>query len=799
MATKTSILLFYLSFSKGNKVFRYLTLTTLAVVNIAGFALTILNVMQCNPIAASFMTPIPPEAKCQDIVTLYLSSAPVNIITDLAIVFLPMPILTAMRLPRKQKTILVITFGFGFFVAVVDVIRIIYLQGASLKRLNDVRNRGDTGGAQQRNTTDVSWYASLSYMWSAVEVNVGIMCSNVPGLKPLVSRFMPYILRDKGDPSRSTALGAAEKTSSVDIAATPGPPPPPPPPPPLAAPADVSGVQIESNGSPAAGGIRTSDGIDMMDFLTTPDMAELPQALRRRPTMTTLRTHEAASGRGATAPTTFFDFVATEQKKSMVKMTNRESIFPIAMVTILFFLWGVAYGFLDTLNAKFMSIADMPQSQSVGIHSAYFGAYSIATLTFGRVIFREFGFKACYITGLFIYACGTLVFWPSAVLTSFPAFLVSNLMVGMGLSLLEIAANPFVALCGPPEWMELRLNMSQGIQAIGTVFSPLLATKVLFKDTANAPSLLDVQWTYLGIALFTVILAVAYWYLPLPEATDDELEEAAEHPELINLAEIRGTRLVLITLVLGSISQFCYVGAQEAVSTSFPHYIRAQFRQHGRIFQVDPTEFLAIGHTSFAAGRFTCAFLNLFIKPRVLLLFFFLGALVCSVVAMRLEDRAAEGVVLLLYFFEGPIFSLIYAITLRGLGRYTKDGAALITSAISGGGVFPPILYGVARGRPALFQSGYRVIVAAFAIGMLFPIYLNLFPLARQMADPVRTRKSRLQSESEAQQQRVGGGGRGGDAPSGSSGLPSSMLVMIKGAKLAFPSATRRIERHDGK
>lgn len=134
MTVKTSILVFYLTLTRNQKVFRWANYVTLFVVNAAGFALTMINVFQCRPVSAAFFSTVPPGATCTDIVTLYLSSSPVNIITDLAILFLPMPILTQMRLPFKQKAILVITFSFGFFVAVVDVIRIAFLQQAAISR-----------------------------------------------------------------------------------------------------------------------------------------------------------------------------------------------------------------------------------------------------------------------------------------------------------------------------------------------------------------------------------------------------------------------------------------------------------------------------------------------------------------------------------------------------------------------------------------------------------------------------------------------------------------------------------------
>lgn len=140
MAVKTSILVFYLTMTRNQKVFRWANYVTLFVVNAAGFALTLVNVFQCRPIGAVFLSHLPADANCTDIVTLYLSSSPVNIITDIAILLLPMPLLTTMRLPFKQKIILVITFSFGFFVAVVDVVRIAFLQQAAISRSLEVKS-----------------------------------------------------------------------------------------------------------------------------------------------------------------------------------------------------------------------------------------------------------------------------------------------------------------------------------------------------------------------------------------------------------------------------------------------------------------------------------------------------------------------------------------------------------------------------------------------------------------------------------------------------------------------------------
>jgi fucose permease len=484
----------------------------------------------------------------------------------------------------------------------------------------------------------------------------------------------------------------------------------------------------------------------MMDFLTTPDMNELPQL---RPSNTAVT--YATTARTRRQSITFFDFVNTGQKKNITLRSNRESVYPVLMVTVLFFIWGFAYGFLDVLNSRFQEVARMSDWQTVGQHSAYYTGYIIGPLTFGRLVFKKWGFKACYMVGLSVYACGTLVFWPSAVLNSFPAFLVSNFIVGAGLSTLELGANPFIALCGPPEYAEVRLNLSQAVQAVGTIVSPLLAKKVLFP--ANAESLIDVQWTYLGISFFNIVLAIVYFYVPLPEATDEELEAASARLPVPRDATInigrKPVKLLWIGLGLAVFSQFCYVGGQESTSTSYSEYL------HRVRPSVDYVSQQAIGHTAFAVSRFLAAGMDIWIKPRFSLLFFYLGAVAFAAATMQTSGSTGSALLVLVMFFEGPLFPQIFAQGIRGMGRHTKDASVLLTAAIGGGAVIPPIMFASLKIHNA--QYAFCVIVAAFAVGTLYPIWLNALPAARQLSDPVRDEQSRRESEAEEKRRKLSG------------------------------------------
>lgn len=354
MATKTSILVFFLTLSKQQRVFTWTVWATLFVVNGAGLALSLVNVFQCRPMSVLFDDVRPPGSHCTDIVTLYLSSAPVNIVTDIVILLLPMPILKGMRLPRRQKWILYITFGFGIFVAVVDVVRISYLQNAAVTRANDViQGQGSSNQRQNEQKSDFSWYAAYTFMWSAIEVNLGIMVACVPALKPLVSRFMPQLILDKVG-SKSGKRDSNVNFSPVDVAAV------------QTAPSTIDAPPAIHQ---AENRFASEDESDMgiMDFLTTPDMTEISQAIERSQTVAT---NTSIIARRGTA--TDFDFVSLGESKSIVYMSNRESVRPIAEVTFLFFLWGFAYGLLNALNGQIQTITNESANQAVGTHSAYY-------------------------------------------------------------------------------------------------------------------------------------------------------------------------------------------------------------------------------------------------------------------------------------------------------------------------------------------------------------------------------------------------------------------------------------------
>lgn len=344
---------------------------------------------------------------------------------------------------------------------------------------------------------------------------------------------------------------------------------------------------------------------------------------------------------------------------------------------------------------------------------------------------RRFGYRWTFIIGLLIYAVGSLMFWPSAVYRSFGGFCGSLFIVGSGLSTLEVSANPFIATCGPPRLSEFRLELSQSFQAIGSVMAPLLASRVFFSNT-TPEDLSKVQWTYLGIAAFVTLLAVVFYFAPIPEVTDADMELQAELSASLTGYEDKPMRRQY-KLFFGVAAQFCYVGAQVGVAANFINYCV----ESAGLSHAAASDRYAIGQGLFAIGRFAAAGAMMVIKPRFILLAFMAAIMLFISLSMGLYGETGIAMLSLVLFFESCIFPTIFTLSIRGLGRHTKRGSSYIVAAVSGGALFPSLTGLLADTRG--YHIGMAVPLAGFAVAFAYPVYLNT--LCRRELDGFRETK----------------------------------------------------------
>ena len=325
MATKSAILLLYIRMGSVNPFFRRASQATLAVVVISGVVLTFLNVFQCRPVAAAFTQE---EGTCIDLVTLYLSSAPINVLTDLAILCLPLPILTGLRMEFRQKSVLVVTFVIGGFATIVDIVRIYYLQSAFSEELF-----ASLAASPRAGPANFVYEASFSLMWSVVEVSVGLVCSCALVLKPLIMRVFPAMLHESSGDTRAlpnpppVTIARSREVANNDTQISQM----------LQSRGDDTDIDIFAmfaNGPP---GVQVPPASISPTFAPTfvaipPVTAEKrrPSAISRTLSRISHRRSLVGAPESVQEPTrTFFDFVNMESKKSLLQLSGKESWWPV--------------------------------------------------------------------------------------------------------------------------------------------------------------------------------------------------------------------------------------------------------------------------------------------------------------------------------------------------------------------------------------------------------------------------------------------------------------------------------------
>jgi fucose permease len=482
----------------------------------------------------------------------------------------------------------------------------------------------------------------------------------------------------------------------------------------------------------------------------------------------------------------------------MLKVSSAESFKYCTVVTIPFFLWGFSYGLLNSLNYAVSVVGHMTTTQTLGLATIYFGGgYFFGPLLVGGWLLRRDEhhrsktqgrgdsvgeFKTIFIVGLLIYGTGTIMFWPSAVLTAFGGFMISNFVVGFGLGVVETAANPFLALCGPPEYAEMRLLLAQGVQAVGSVISNLVAQKVFFVPTIGVASygdsVLDVQWAYLAITFFCVLLALFFYYMPLPEVSDKELDRmAAGLPVDPNRRTIGSLSLRTMCIIFAVAAQWTYVAAQETMSNFFGSLVTALVPADSVQSDQPPglalsvSYYLLIARTAFAVSRFAAGGLaylavrhlnhKLVPTPRTLLTasaaLSALFALLTVVLRPTDNPNVLAVPVILFFFAEGPLWPLIFALGLRGQGRRTKQAAAWLTMGGSGPSFWLFVIYSIVS-KGGSIQTAFIVVVALLLVTLLYPLVLTFVKDARIMVDPGHSFPNQSQENPEAGISRRGSG-----------------------------------------
>jgi MFS transporter, FHS family, L-fucose permease len=408
-------------------------------------------------------------------------------------------------------------------------------------------------------------------------------------------------------------------------------------------------------------------------------------------------------------------------------ITESRYLLPLILVTSLFFLWAIGVNLNDILIPHLKKAFDLSDFQSSLIQAAFFGGYFIAALPAGWFV-QRIGYNRGILTGLFLCAAGAFLFIPAATVRIYWFFLFALFVMACGQCVLEVAANPYVTVLGPPESSERRLNLAQSLNAVGAVLTPFLGAAFILSGIQYTPSQMAMMSTqqqlayriseanmvkvpYLVIsAIFLCVAALIYLLLVREEG------DRSETVKVVEKARFRGV-WAYPHLVRGMLAQFFYVGAQVGVASFV-----IRFAEHATAGGNEKmaAHYLQLHLIGFMLGRFAgCAIMKNVPAPRVLV-WFTCAALVCATVALFAQGPLSIWAIVLLGFFHSIMFPTIFALSLKNLGPYTKLGASLLVMSTVGGAIFPALM-GIV--------SDALNIQKAFAIPLICYIYILFFAL----------------------------------------------------------------------
>ena len=360
-------------------------------------------------------------------------------------------------------------------------------------------------------------------------------------------------------------------------------------------------------------------------------------------------------------------------KHSIFRYEGHNYLVPFLLVSSLFFMWGFAHGILEVLNPHFQESFHISKTLSAFTQVAVYGAYFLMALPAGWIV-RRWGYRRGVITGLSLFGAGALMFVPGAKVNSFAFYVLSLFVLGCGLTCLETSANPYTTVLGNPDAAESRINFSQSLNGIGWIVGPLVGGQLLFTGVSIA-----VPYAVVGIFVLAMALVFSRVSLPDPRKVHEE-----ETNEAVAEVPVRWA-----AFGFGLLTLFLYVAAQTGVNSFFINYAVESIG----IGKQTASAVLAFGGMGlFFVGRVLGGVLMNYVKPKYVLLFCALLAMLGAAVVVTCSGIVSLVAFLVLYLGESIMFPTIFSLALRDVGTHTQTASSLLVMTIVGGAIAPVLM-----------------------------------------------------------------------------------------------------------
>ena len=361
----------------------------------------------------------------------------------------------------------------------------------------------------------------------------------------------------------------------------------------------------------------------------------------------------------------------------------------LTLLASLFFMWGFITVINNTLLPHLRSVFDLNYTQTTLIESVWFIAYFFASIPSAKLIER-IGYQRSLVIGLLIMAAGALGMVLAASLPSYGVTLIMLFVIASGITLLQVAANPYVAVIGPPETASSRLNLVQALNSAGTMLAPLFgaylilgrskggtaATGTVLTEAERLADAQSVILPYVLVAIVLVVLAVIIARFPLPAMGSSTSRVAKEDRKNHSLWKHRN-------LVFGIPAIFIYLIAEIGVANLFVNFVSQP--EIANVTAEQAGRYLTFLWGGMMIGRFAGSAIMQRIPAETVLAAFSIGAFIVMLITVFTTGPVAMWALISVGLFHSIMFPTIFTLGIKGLGPLTEEGSGLLIMAIAGG------------------------------------------------------------------------------------------------------------------
>lgn len=383
----------------------------------------------------------------------------------------------------------------------------------------------------------------------------------------------------------------------------------------------------------------------------------------------------------------------------------------LVLLTSLFFMWGLITSLNDILIPHLKSAFELSYVQAMLIQFCFFGAYFAISFPAGYLV-ELVGYKRGIVIGLVVAACGCLLFYPAAGSHHYPLFLAALFVLASGITVLQVAANPYVAILGRPETASSRLTLTQAFNSVGTTIGPYVGAQLILGAAVLAGDATAVQKPYLGLAAALLLIAAIIAMSRLPQVVAPLAPAGPQSGE--SATQMRHSVWHYRHLVLGAVAIFAYVGGEVSIGSFL---VNAMGRPEvAGLPASEAGRYLSLYWGGAMLGRFLGSALLARLPPGKLLAFNAGAVIGLLALAMGVGGHAAMWALLAIGLFNSIMFPTIFTLAIDGLGRHAGEGSGVLCMAIVGGALVP-LLQGAVADQVGVLTSFLVPLVCYLAVG----------------------------------------------------------------------------------